>query len=317
MLANIVKGLNKRKVKVFLVFLICSIFAWSISKLSETYETRAVFEMNYVQLPDSLLLAENSMDRINIKLRASGFQFLNYGIGRKEVNIDLREVEHLNGKYFITANNAKQQIEKQLSKSVSLLEVDKNRFFVDLYVVKTKEIPVEANITLNLAQNHILDGNLTIEPHQVLLKGPANEINSITSIKTVPLVLNELTEDFSSTLGIAIPDNLENTIIMNTTVKVSGKVSRFSEKEFQVPITANNVPEGYRVRMFPNSVTLVCKARVEVLKQLTANAFEVVADYNSADQGNNKLNLQLQHSPDSVYTVRLLGNQIDFVLEKL
>src|SRR6056297_929627 len=57
--------------KLFSLFLLCSFLVWFISNLSETYESRAYFTLNYRNLPDSLLLGKNSNSQIEAKLRTS------------------------------------------------------------------------------------------------------------------------------------------------------------------------------------------------------------------------------------------------------
>jgi hypothetical protein len=78
MFKNLLGNLNQKKVKVFSLFLICSFFAWFLSNLSESYESRCEFELNYQNLPDTLSLGKNAVTSMEGKLRTSGFQFLFY-----------------------------------------------------------------------------------------------------------------------------------------------------------------------------------------------------------------------------------------------
>ena len=102
MIGKIKRGLNQRKVKIFLLFLICSFLAWFISKLSETYTSNAVFDIEYTNVPDSLSLKQTLKKQIDVKLRASGFQFLAFNFYNKKVKIDVSAMEHSKATYFIT-----------------------------------------------------------------------------------------------------------------------------------------------------------------------------------------------------------------------
>jgi len=98
---------------------------------------------------------------------------------------------------------------------------------------------------------------------------------------------------------------------------VVGKVSKFSEKVFDVPIQVVNIPEGYQVRTFPNSVTVLCKATIERLKEISASDFEVVADYGQLDGSeSSKLFLEITESPQKVYDIKLEENTVNFVLKQ-
>ncbi len=317
MFKKLLGSLNKRKVKVFLLFLLCSVLAWSISKLSDSYESRAAFELEFVNFPDTLLLNTKEKKYVNVKLRTSGFQFLRYGISPKKLRVDLRDVAKANEKYYITEENLKPQFEKQLSNTVSLLELTEEKVYVDLYQVVTKEVPIVTNITLNLAQNHLLNGTILIEPSMAKLKGPENEVSKINKIFTAAYEFNEMSNDFSKNLGLVMPDGMTNSQLLTKSVVLSGKVTRFSEKQFSVPVASINLPDGYSIRIFPNTVTLVCKASIERLKTITDTDFDVVVNCDEITPDENTLKLQIVKTPADIYSVRLLEDTIEFVLEKL
>jgi hypothetical protein len=314
---KVLHGLNQRKAKVFLLFLICSFLAWFISNLSETYESRAYFTLNYRNLPDSLLLGENSNNQIEAKLRTSGFQFLYYKIFRNRLDIDVSQVAYKNGEYVLSEEVLMRQMEQQLSQNISLLDLDPSRLDVDLYKVDSRKIPIQANLNLQLQQNYILDGKVKVSPDSVVVKGPKSEIDTIKIIKTSPIELSNVNEDFSSEVSLLFPKGLDNSIFSVGRVTVFGKVSKFSEKVFEVPVQVRNIPEGYQVKTFPNSVTVLCKATIERLKEISASDFEVVADYGQLDGSeSSNLFLKVTESPQKVYDVKLEENTVNFVLEQ-
>ena len=317
MLKKIIDRLNSRKVKVFLLFLICSILAWSISKLSGSYESRATFELDYINFPDTLLLNTLEKDYTVAKVRASGFQFLGYGINKKKIKVDLQKINYLKDNYFLTETELKTQFDRQLSNTVSLLELEKDTFFVDLYKVILKEVPINPNVTIEVAPNHILEGALALNPKTATIKGPAKLVAKINKVSTSPLVLSELSNSFKEELTLLKPD-AQNMILLQETVEVSGKVVEFSEREFIISVGAENIPSGYRIKTFPNEIKLVCKAGVDNLKTMKPSDFELLVDYESLSGNTAKyLNVQLKRKPDHVYSVQLLTNQVEFVLEKL
>ncbi|GLU44504.1 hypothetical protein Musp01_21280 [Muricauda sp. NBRC 101325] len=291
--------------------------AWFISNLSEPYESRAYFNLNYRNLPDSLLLGNHSEEQIEAKLRASGFQFLFYNFFKQRMDIDVSKVAYQNGRYVLDEAPLKRQMEQQLSQNVSLIELDRRQLAVDLYQVDTKKIPVEAKLNLRLQQNYILDGKLRISPDSIQVKGPKNEIDTIRAIKTMAIQLANVNSDFSNDAALVFPKGLDNTIFSVSQVKVSGKVSKFSEKVFEVPIKGLNFPEGYQVKIFPNSVTVLCKATLDRLKEISATDFEIVADYAQLNgSANSTLFLELSRKPENVYDVRMEENTVNFVLEQ-
>lgn len=310
-------GLNKRKVKVFSLFLLCSFSAWFISNLSDTYESRSNFILNFRNLPDTLLLGKHSEEQMEVKLRTSGFQFLYYNFFKKRINIDVSNVRYQNGNYVLGEAELKKQIDQQLSQNISLLDLDRGQLTVDLYQVEARKIPVKANLSLQLEQNHILEGNLQIEPDSIMVKGPSAEIDTIRELWTAPIQLNNVSADFSKDAVLKFPKGLENSVFLTNRVTVSGKVAKFSEKVFDVPVRMVNFPEGFQVKTFPSSVTVLCKAGVDRLKEITAADFEVVADYGALQGTGNTLFLKIKGSPERVYDVKLQETTVNFVMEQL
>lgn len=274
--------------------------------------------LNFRNLPDTLLLGKHSEEQMEVKLRTSGFQFLYYNFFKKRINIDVSDVKYQNGNYVLDEDELKKQIDQQLSQNISLLELDRRQLAVDLYQVDSRKIPVKANLSLQLEQNYILDGTLQIEPDSVMIKGPKAEIDTIAELWTAPIQLNNVAADFTAEAVLNFPKGLENSVFSANRITVSGKVAKFSEKVFAVPVRMVNFPEGYQVKTFPSSVTVLCKASVDRLKEITAADFEVVADYAQL-QGtrNNTLFLKIVNGPERVYDLKLQETTVNFVMEQL
>lgn len=311
-----IKGLNQRKVKFFSVFLICSFLAWFLSKLSEPYESRTNFNLTYEQLPDTLLVSKNAETNIEAKVSANGFQFLYYNFRPKEIKMDLSASKFHNSEYYLSGDQLKRAMEAQFPNNVKLIELDRDTLFLDLYQVASKEIPIRPNITLTFGQNYLLDGKLLLNPAKITLKGPESEISKVDQMMTAKLELSDLTSDFSNSVKLAFPDNLSNTEYSTTVTNISGKVVRFSEQVFNVGVRVLNIPEGYQAKTFPNTIEVLCKASIDRLKEIDANDFEVVANYDKTSSGN-QIFLNLRRKPDNVFDVRLMENQVEFILEKL
>lgn len=288
-----------------------------MNSLSQSYVNYTTFDLSYVNAPDSLLLANISKENVNVKLRAVGFQFMGLNIKNKKIQIDLSQVEELASKFYIPHTVFRQQIESQLPGSMTLLEMDKDTLSFNFFKTETKLVAIRPRVRLNLAQNYLLDGGMNIEPDSVVLTGPKNEIDSISTLKTLQLDLRGLTSDFSKEVGIYLSKELKNTILSSNTVTISGAVARFSEKIFEVPITVTNVPNGVYMQMFPDKVSVVCKAKISELKEFKATDFQVVADYNDIERNKPEiLLLELQKTPKMVHSARLEQDQVEFILKK-
>ena len=317
MIDKIKNGLNKRKVKLFLVFLLCSGLAWFVSNLAEQYSSNATFDIYYGNTPDSLLLNSVSKNNIKVRLRASGFQFLMFGFKNKTVEVDLTELEKKGAKYFVSPSTYRSQIENQLSKFIRIEDMDRDTLFFDFQRLYKKKVPVLPKVTIDLEQNYLMDNNYSLLPDSITVMGPKKEIDTLTGLTTEILVLPHTTNDISEQLKLNLPANLKNTKYSHHSITLSAKVFKFSEKVFKVPVVVINVPEGVGIRTFPEIVSVLCRGRLSAIKELAVTDFVVTADYSSLkDKSENVLDLKLTKKPDSVNVVQLRENKVEFILKR-
>jgi len=307
---------DKRKINIFLIFLLCSFLAWLVSRLSETYVDRTSFDLEYINVPDSLLLADDSLKNLDVRLRASGFQFLGFNYKSKKIQIDLSSMANNQSKFFVTQLDFRKQIESQLSGSITLLEVDRDTLFLDFYQVELKDVPISPNISLNPAQNYLVDGKLSIEPSLISISGPKKELDLVNSVSTSEIELNEITEDFSIVVDLVLPEELKNSVLSAKKVRISGNVFRFSEKLIEIPVEVINLPEGTQIKTFPNTIPVLCKAKIDRLKDISPVDFKVVANFQEQRGDNQNLQVSLIEKPKDVYSVQLMKNEVEFILKR-
>jgi len=292
MIKNRTNGWNKRKVKVFSFFLACSALLWFISNLSETYVSNSTFKLVYTNAPDSLLLVHAYKNKIDVQLQARGFQFLGFSFRPKKIDIDLSQVKNGGDKYFIPEYVYKNQIERKLPITMTLLNLDtRDTLFFDFSKLYTKVVPVYSKVKIDLEQNYLLDGKLAIAPDSIAVKGPSKELDTITGVWTEPMELDGIQADFSKEVPLHKFKALKYTDFSSPSVRISAKVYRFSEKVIDVPVEVVNLPKNVEIKTFPDKVPVLCRGKLDQLKNLNPTDFRLVADYDSIKEEDATLNL--------------------------
>ena len=69
-----------------------------ISRLSETYTQHVSIQMQYVQVPDSLILVSAPSQRLPVRIRANGFHLLRYQLSPKKIEVNLSEIQRSGGR---------------------------------------------------------------------------------------------------------------------------------------------------------------------------------------------------------------------------
>lgn len=316
-LERIKVGLKKRKVKVFLIFLFFSFLAWFVNNLAQSFVGTTSFNLNYVNIPDEYLLAEAPRDQLQVRLRAVGFQFIGFGIRKKNIEINLSEVKKKNNLFYIAPSTYRRQIQGQLSSDMELLEMENDTIFIKLTPLQTKKVPVSPRVNINFAQNYALKDSLLVEPLTVTIKGPKNQIDTIESVRTSLVELSNVDSDFNTSYALVKSRQLDKTSFYPSSVAISGEVYKFSEQVFDVPITMLNIPDSVEVRMFPDIVKVVCQAQLETLKEISFDDFLITADYSTVEGSEqNILPLILQEKPDGINNAILRTKEVEFILRK-
>lgn len=309
---------NRVKAKNFALFLLCSFLAWFLSNLSESYQSQAIFSIEYVNLPDALLLDTQTEKTLNVKIKASGFQLLYYRFTTKSIALNLSQLTKEGNGYYLNKTQLKRQIESQLSNRITFVDVDQEKLWVEVYKAVTREFKVLPDISIGLGQNYAIKGELKVEPKKITVKGPENELNGINDVRTVAVKLEDITGDFEKEIQLNRPESLAKSVFSREQVRVSAQIVKFSEQIFTLSIKVNNVPEGYAVRTFPNTVSVLCKASVSRLKQIEVDDFEVSAEYPSNSTAeSHTLVLRLKKKPEELIDVKLMETQVEFIVEQL
>ncbi len=310
-------GLQKRKVKIFSLFLLCSGLAWFVSNLTERYTSTTSFDLEYINVPDSLLFKGSSKDKLDVKLNCSGFQFLRYNFSPRVVQLDLSYIKKKGSKYYLPQETCIKQIEGQLPPSITLVDVDnRDTLYFALYRLYSKSVPVVSRLKIDYAQNYMLDGTLKMEPTEVILSGPKNEIDTIGNVRTSTAILKDVSNDFSKNLALVKSVKLLNTKYSTNEVRITGKVARFSEKIVEVPVEVINLEPDMQIKTFPNKVSVLCKGKIERLKKVKASDFRVVADFNTVkDTKSSMITLNLANKPEGLFDIKLLEKEVEYILK--
>ncbi len=267
-------------------------------------------------MPENRVLLEPPPSEIGVRIRANGFQLLGYQLSPGTVEIDLRNARESRKGSYISPQSYREQIERQLGQGIGMLQIPSDTIFMNFQELRSKTVPVRLNATLDFAQNYMLDGEVTVEPDQVHLLGPPEEIDSVSEVHTEPLSLTDLKADFQFELGLEEASRFRYTEFSEVRIQISGRVFRFSETVVEVPVEVIGVPEGIEIQTFPEAVGVLCKGRVAGLKELRPEDFHLVADYNSPESETGRLMLSLTARPEGVYQAQLLEPSVEFIIKR-
>ena len=156
--------------------------------------------------------------------------------------------------------------------------------------------------------------SITVTPDTVNLYASTKALDSIHSVKTEPLRIDNISESFSQEV---ILQHVYGSKASPEKVRVNVVCEQLTEVQLLVPVTVVNAPEGTMVKTFPSRVEVRVAVGVKRSENIHAEQFSVVADYNDLTSDNkSKLPIRVGNQPKGVLKATLKANSVDYLLEK-
>ncbi len=306
---------SNNKLKVFLLFLSLSFLFWIIIKLSEVYIYDVKFKVEYTEFPSKFLLQKEPSDEIILTLKTVGFKLLGYRIRDKKINFSLANLHKLRKHtyYTVTKSNFK-FIQSQFSAETELLNIKPDTLFFEFGKKFSKKVQVTPQVDLEFRPGYNIVDDMQVIPQEVSISGPEGVIDSIIEIRTKVQKITDIFKDFEKRLPLIIPDNIT---VKPAEIVIKGKVDKFTQGTFTLPVEVINVPRSVLITTYPKEVKVIYTVPFKDYNKVVAESFKVICDYKEAQE--NELDYlipKLTDTPGMVSSVRILPNKIDYLIKK-
>ncbi len=308
---------NNKKLRIFILFILLSLLLWMLIKLSREYTSSASISINYKDLPKNKLLQSKATDVIKVRLKSIGFNLLKNKVFKKSIDLSLKNVKRNRGSvYYYTSKDIIPLIEEEFSKS-ELIAIEPDTLYFDLGKSISKKLKVIPNLNIQYQTGYNLLGQLKIQPEFITIKGPKSKVDSIQSISTELLELNNVHESIDRKVKLAISNNFDMVEYSDKEVMIQGDVEKFTERTIVSKIRILNRPSSYKIITFPKEVELVFQIGLSDFNKINEKDFQVICDYNESLNNNlDYLIPRITKKSSMVKDVKIIPNKIEFLLEK-
>lgn len=308
---------NKNKLRIFILFLSLSLLFWMLIKLSREYVGTTNVKLTYIDLPENKILQADPENKLDITLRAIGFNLLKYKIYDKKIPISLSNIKHKKGtSYYYRSSDILAEVAKEFSKS-EVIAIRPDTIFFNLGKSISKKLKVWPNLKIEFQSGFNLSGDLKVEPDIITISGPKAQIDSITELRTKLIELKRVNESIDKELDVATNEKFSKVSYSHNKVNVTGIVEKFTEKTITIDFSIINAPSSYKITTFPEEVELIFQIGLSDFNKINEKDFNVVCDY--SDSHLNELDYlipQLVKKPAMVKDVKIIPGKIEFLLEK-
>ena len=237
-----------------------------------------------------------------------------YRLFLNELNISLKEAKFSSTKGIVDTERQHFFVEKQLFNNTILNQISPVSLEFEYSNLDKKIVPIIPKIKFSLRPGFLLDKPLLSIPDSILISGPKRLLDSISNIETHFFSYNDIFEPSSYMVKLKKISKIQMPI---DEVKINLSVSRYSEKEFILPIEILNLPRNKRVKLFPPKAKVKVTLPISIISTVKDSDFSLVVDYNEImyDKAR-ELKLSINKQPPAIKQIILEPKKVNFLIRR-
>ncbi len=304
-----------REFLIFLFFLALSGVFWLLMTLNETYEKEVTVPVHITDVPTDIMLTSDEVDTVKVTIRDRGIMLLSYIYGEvlQHIDFSFKTFDQGGGTGSITASELSKIIQQRLSGSGKIVSVKPDKLKIYYNTGACKRVPVRWRGRVIPEHLYFLS-YVSYDPDSVTIYASEERLDSIHMVYTEPLnyvgFRDTLVADcrLRKIEGVKmVPDRIKTTFYTDVLMEVTMD---------KIPVQGINLPKGKVLRTFPAKVSVKFITGVNVYRNLSADDFSVIVDYNELKNSTSeKCTLQLRQVPQGITHATLVTKQVDYLIE--
>ena len=309
--------LINRKLNTYFFFFAVAFSFWFLNMLSKKHETTFFIPINYINHPADLIEVNDPADFINVRVKASGISIISFHLFNKNplvLNYELANSQTIdNGRnLFWIINSNRREVADILGSSVEIMNVTPERVMTSFANKIKKDVPIKLKANIGLRQAFWLANDIKIHPSSVILYGEQSLLDSVSSINTDLLEINDLHKDQLHQIDLIIPDGLKSKL-NNITVELN--VEPFIEEVITKEVEIRNLKKGYSMKLFPKDVNVTLRLPQNQYQILKASFLKLYIDASKLKE-EETVAVDYDNLPEMVKIQRIYPNRLEFLLIK-
>ena len=280
--------------------------------LNKYYETEIHIPLRVKKIPADLYAVSTGEEQITVKLRDRGTVLLNYTMQSfMPVTAEYKEFQKQSGRLTMPIGSLKKQITGQLATSTEIISLSPDSI---IYYTQesTNKYPVEIVGEISSAIQYEI-GEIKITPDSVWVFGPKSATDTMSIVYTEPINRSELRD--SLTLDVKLQSR-KGVKYNPETVNIKIPVTPYTEKTFEKNIKGVGFPSSYTLKAFPSKAKVIFNVNTAQIDSIRPEDFSIGIMYGDI-YGNksDKVKLTLLKQPEGVRNIRIIPNEVEYLIE--
>lgn len=296
----------------FVFFLVLATLLWYGHAMQSVRTTEVPVLIQYTGKPGQIGLGTRLPDTILIEVRDAGAQLNMYHRDPLRLTIDLRTYIHgEKGTIYIPSDALRRSIGDILQGTSLLIDTKPAEIRCPYFTEQEKTVAIAFDSEVLPAKEYQLVGTPKLLTKKVKLYGQDKALSGIDTLYTQYMPLTGLTDTTLIRMPLVIPQGMRAEV---DSVEVRIITERFTEKKFQLPVRVQNVPQGYRIRLFPNEVEVNVRMGIRHFAEVQESDIKVTCTY--SPERTDKLDVELSYTNPHITAAWAYPGVVEYLLEQ-
>ena len=209
-------------------------------------------------------------------------------------------------------NSKRQEVTDVLGTSIEILNINPERIIIPFANKIKKEVPVVLNSEISFKQEFWLANDIKLTPSSVIIYGEQDLLDTISSVTTDLLTLNNLDKNQTHEIALFLPNGLK---CKTSSVSVELIVEPFIEQIITQEVEIRNLKKGYSMKLFPSNVSVTLRLPKDKYQLLKTNSLKLFID--ASELGEQKtIAVRYDNLSENIKLERIYPNRLEFLLIK-
>lgn len=314
MKSNLISFFKSKRVNVFLLFFSLALLFSVLTKLSSDYTRTLTYKLKPINVPEDKVIIADSLHKLNITVETYGFKYISYYFSDAELEVDFNNLDKDKSAYVWIERSQLSSIVDQIDSKIKIKAINPDTLYFKYDTNFTKKVPVVLVEDLKFLSGFDITHKFNISPDSVKIIGPKLVLDTINSIQTKPLILENVNKSISQVVDFDLPDSYSGLKLSTEVANVTAEVEKFTEGSIDVPIKIINIPEGVSVNHYPKAISVLFYTSLSNYKTISESDFIIQCDFNEVNESNSFLTPRIVNQPELIKNVRLRTNKVEFIL---
>ena len=316
-LQKIAKRVFRKQTAIFLFFLFLSANFWLMHSIGSNKEIIVVYRIDYINLPNNVIITNSSQKDITVSLRDNKTSFLHYLFVKQTpaITIDLKGINRnakAGQKTYSIDNIVENTIKKDFGQRAEIINFNPKVLIVEYSTLSSKKVPVILKGEIKVRNQYIISDSIIPTPQEVTIYGSWEKIKAIDAVEITDLNNDSL--DKTTEIYYTLRSN-KNITFSPKGINIKVPVEKSTEKNITVEIACKNAPNGLDMKAFPQEVNIVLLVPLSKFNHITANDLTAYVDYEKRSS-DNKCIVELTSKDSRLKILRVSPQEVEFSLEE-